>query len=91
MAYDFGMVTGMGTACSSPTDRATREQAAAMMVRVLNGTARGLAPRLYAVSAYSQLGLTDAMDGVPVGWASWSWTEADSRASTTRRSTATTG
>ncbi len=71
MAYDFGMVTGMEDGLFHPNGSATREQAAAMMVRVYERYSSKVdwLHGFYAISAYSQLSLTDSMDGVSVGWA----------------------
>lgn len=74
VAYDIGMVNGsesFGRLLFRPLDTATREEAAAMLVRV-NG--RYTTPirwlhGFYAFSSYSQIDLTAAMDGVSVGWA----------------------
>ena len=71
MAYDFGMVTGMEDGQFHPKSSATREQAAAMMVRVYERYSARLEwlHGFYALSAYSQLDLTGSLDGVSVGWA----------------------
>jgi hypothetical protein len=71
MAYDFGMVTGVGDGLFLPNSSATREQAAAMMVRVYERYSSRVdwLHGFYALSAYSQLSLTDELDGVSVGWA----------------------
>ena len=75
IAYDIGMITGVAGADGSlkflPRDSATREEAAAMLVRVYERyTSRvDWLHGFYAISAYSQLDLTGAMDAVSVGWA----------------------
>lgn len=71
MAYEFGMVTGTGDGKFEPNASATREQAAAMMVRVYERYSSKVdwLHGFYAISAYSQIGLTADMDGVSVGWA----------------------
>ena len=75
IAYDIGMIKGVagpgGQLKFLPTHSATREEAAAMLVRVyerynykvdwLHG--------FYAFSSYSQINLTANMDAVSVGWA----------------------
>lgn len=71
MAYQFGMVTGMDDGLFHPGGSATREQAAAMMVRVYERYSSRVdwLHGFYAISAYSQLSLAGEMDGVSVGWA----------------------
>lgn len=74
LAYDIGMTTGVerfGKLYFLPEDNASREEAAAMLVRVYN---RLFSPTdwlhgFYAFSSYSQIGLASAMDEVSVGWA----------------------
>ena len=70
IAYDIGMTNGVTADRFAPRSPATREQAAAMMVRIddkytaktqwLHG--------FYAISSYSQIGLTKEMDAVSLGW-----------------------
>lgn len=73
MAYDFGIINGVPSGNELrflPDDSAPREQCAAMLVRCyerlhlktdwLHG--------FYAVSSYSQIGCTDEMDAVSMGW-----------------------
>lgn len=75
LAYDIGMtngvLTGDGTRVFLPGASAKREEAAAMLVRVYERyTAKlGWLHGFYALSSYSQIGLTARMDGVSVGWA----------------------
>ena len=75
IAYDIGMITGVAGADGSlkflPRDSATREEAAAMLVRVYERyTSRvDWLHGFYAFSSYSQIDLTASMDGVSVGWA----------------------
>jgi hypothetical protein len=74
IAYDIGMVDGMtenGRQVFKPNNTATREQAAAMMVRVYERYRSDIdwLHAFYATSSYSQIDLTADLDGVSVGWA----------------------
>ena len=75
IAYDIGMITGVEGAGGQlkflPHDSATREEAAAMLVRVYERyTSRvDWLHGFYAFSSYSQIDLTASMDAVSVGWA----------------------
>ena len=75
IAYDIGMIKGVagpnGQLKFLPTHSATREEAAAMLVRVYeryNSKVDWL-HGFYAFSSYSQINLTANMDAVSVGWA----------------------
>lgn len=74
IAYDLGIIQGMeenGRLKFLPTFSAAREQAAAMLVRCyerVNSSTAWL-HGFYAFSSYSQIGFTDQMDAVSVGWA----------------------
>ena len=71
IAKDLGIVSGTSATTFSPKDTATREQAAAMMVRVydilqnkpdeLNG--------FYAIRSSNQMAAIDKLDTVSFGWA----------------------
>ena len=74
IARDIGMVDGMtegGHQLFKPNSTATREQAAAMMVRVYERFSHPVdwLHAFYATSSYSQIGLTADLNGVSVGWA----------------------
>ena len=75
IAYDIGMVNGVerpdGSLKFLPTHSATREEAAAMLVRVYERYISNTEwlHGFYAFSSYSQINLTAGMDGVSVGWA----------------------
>ena len=75
IAYDIGMVNGVagpdGSLRFLPSHSATREEAAAMLVRVYERYTSKVdwLHGFYAFSSYSQIGLTSSMDGVSVGWA----------------------
>lgn len=74
LAYDIGMTTGVPVGDELlflPDSTASREEAAAMLVRVYE---RYTAPLewlhgFYAFSSYSQIDLTAGLDEVSVGWA----------------------
>ncbi len=70
VAYDIGMITGVSATSFAPKATATREQAATMLVRVYEKyyAPTGLIHGFYAISSYSQIGLTAQMDVVSVGW-----------------------
>ena len=75
IAYDIGMIPGVAGAGGQlkflPRDSATREEAAAMLVRVYERYTSKLdwLHGFYAFSSYSQIDLTASMDAVSVGWA----------------------
>ena len=75
IAYDIGMIRGVagpnGQLKFLPTHSATREEAAAMLVRVYERYASKMdwLHGFYAFSSYSQINLTAHMDAVSVGWA----------------------
>ena len=74
LAYNIGMVTGVesfGRLLFKPEASATREEAAAMLVRVYERYTSDIEwlHGFYAFSSYSQIDMTAQMDGVSVGWA----------------------
>ena len=75
IAYDIGMIRGVagpnGQLKFLPTHSATREEAAAMLVRVYERytSKTDWLHGFYAFSSYSQINLTAHMDAVSVGWA----------------------
>jgi len=82
IAYDLGIITGAsqnGQLKFLPNDSAPREQAAAMLVRCYERYFSQTQWRhgFYANSSYSQLGYTDALDAVSVGWAQLQYGETD--------------
>ena len=97
IAYDIGMITGVAGAGGQlkflPRDSATREEAAAMLVRVYERYTSKLdwLHGFYAFSSYSQIDLTASMDAVSVGWARMSTTPPPGPSSTPPAPTATTG
>ncbi len=70
VAYDIGMTNGVSDTRFAPASSATREQAAAMLVRMYEKyTAKtNWLHGFYAISSYSQIGLTQDMDAVSLGW-----------------------
>lgn len=74
LAWQIGMTTGVeqdGKLLFQPNASATREEAAAMLVRVYERYISRIEwlHGFYAFSSYSQIGLTDSMDAVSLGWA----------------------
>lgn len=74
LAYDMGMTTGspsLGGLAFRPQDTASREEAAAMLVRLYERYSkdREWLHGFYAFSSYDQIDFTARMDGVSVGWA----------------------
>lgn len=74
LAWQIGMTNGVerdGKLLFQPNASASREEAAAMLVRVYERYTSGIdwLHGFYAFSSYSQIGLTDSMDAVSLGWA----------------------
>lgn len=74
LAYEVGMTNGVPAEDKLlflPDGDATRETAAAMLVRVYERYTAKIdwLHGFYAFSSYSQIGLTAELDGVSVGWA----------------------
>lgn len=70
VAYDIGMINGISQNTFAPASTAKREEAAAMLARVYAkyyGKTDFL-HSFYAISSYSQKGLTSKMDAVTFGW-----------------------
>lgn len=70
LAYDFGLISGMTETLFEPAGRATREQAAAMMIRLhTRYTARlQWLHGFYALSSYDQKDIIPRLDAVSFGW-----------------------
>lgn len=73
LAWQIGLTNGTlvnGELLFQPYESATREQAAAMLVRVYERCTSKIdwLHGFYAFSSYSQIGLTDEMDCVSLGW-----------------------
>ncbi len=80
VAYDIGMTNGVksfGRLLFQPEEKAAREEAAAMLVRVYERRFSKIQwlHGFYALSAYSQIDLAAALDGVSAGWAKLEWDE----------------
>lgn len=74
LAWQIGLTNGTlenGSLLFQPHESATREQAAAMLVRVYERCTAKIdwLHGFYAFSSYSQISLTDEMDHVSLGWA----------------------
>ena len=82
IAYDMGIINGNAPASFSPDSSATREQAAAMLVRVYDKlhSSTEWTHAFYAISSYSQIQLAKSFDAVSLGWSRMTWT-ADGGAS----------
>lgn len=70
MAYDFGIINGMSATAFAPDASATREQAAAMMIRLHDRYTAGTdwLHAFYAFSSYGQSGVIPSLDAVSFGW-----------------------
>lgn len=75
IASDIGMINGDGTGRFLPKSTATREQAAAMLLRVYERltSKTGWQHGFYAFSSYSQRELTASLDAVSFGWSRLVW------------------
>ncbi len=70
LAYDFGIVSGKGEGQFLPQGTATREEAAAMMIRCfdkMHGDTN-FVHGFYAFSSYGQKDVAKEMDAVSFGW-----------------------
>lgn len=70
MAYDFGIIEGKSRTSFAPDDPATREEAAAMMMRLYDRahSQTDWTHGFYAISSWSQHELGGQMDAVSLGW-----------------------
>lgn len=70
LAYDFGIVSGKGNGQFAPDGTATREEAAAMLLRCYDKLHQNtdFVHGFYAFSSYSQKELAKQMDTVSFGW-----------------------
>lgn len=85
VAYQIGMTTGTSATTFAPSATATRAQAAAMLVRIYEKLNRNVdfVHGFYAISSYSQLGLSDGMEAVSAGWSRMTWNGTTALLSTT--------
>ena len=79
LAWRIGMVAGIeenGQLLFKPNLSATRAEAATMLVQVYERYVSTVSwlHGFYAISSYNQIGLTDAMDAVSLGWARMEYT-----------------
>jgi len=76
IARDFGIITGVSETSFRPNDSATREQAAAMMIRLYNlvHAKTDFLHGFYAISSYSQRDLIPSLDAVSFGWSRLQYT-----------------
>lgn len=70
MAYDFGIIGGTTDTTFEPQNNATREQAAAMMIRLYDRYFSNVewSHAYYAISSYKQRHLISDFDAVSFGW-----------------------
>jgi spore germination protein YaaH len=83
LAKDFGIIYGTAPGLFSPSQTATREQAAAMMVRLYNKLAQASnsyassgwkrANAFYAISSSGQVSFVPSLDQVSFGWCRIEW------------------
>lgn len=75
IAHDIGMVGGVGEGRFAPDNTATREQAAAMLVRVFErlNTSLDWVHGFYAFGSFAQRELIRDMDAVSFGWSALEW------------------
>lgn len=86
IAAKIGMTNGTTPTTFSPDARATRAQAAAMLVRVYERLEKDVdfVHGFYAISSHSQLSLGEKMDAVSAGWARMTWDGASAKLQTDR-------
>jgi len=86
IATKIGMTNGTSPTTFSPDAKATRAQAAAMLVRVYERLQQEVefVHGFYAISSYSQLGLGQGMDAVSAGWARMTWDGTSAKLQTDR-------
>ncbi|MCL2773706.1 MAG: S-layer homology domain-containing protein [Oscillospiraceae bacterium] len=70
IAKDLGIINGISDAQFAPDDTATREQAAAMLIRMysLLGNKADFLNGFYAINSYSQISAIDQLNSVCFGW-----------------------
>lgn len=88
VAYQIGMTTGTSATTFAPSASATRAQAAAMLVRIYEKLHQktDFVHGFYAISSYSQIGLTSGMEAVSAGWSRMTWDGTSALLSTTSAS-----
>ncbi|MCI2057571.1 MAG: S-layer homology domain-containing protein [Oscillibacter sp.] len=85
VAYAIGMTNGITATTFAPNNKATRAQAAAMLVRIYEkyNHSTDFTHGFYAISSYSQIGLTSDLDAVSAGWSRMTWDGTTALLSTT--------
>ncbi|MET0015821.1 S-layer homology domain-containing protein [Oscillibacter sp.] len=85
VAYQIGMTSGTSATTFAPSATATRAQAAAMLVRIYEKLNRKVdfVHAFYAISSYSQIGLSNGMAAVSAGWSRMTWNGTTALLSTT--------
>lgn len=85
VAYQIGMTSGTSATTFAPSATATRAQAAAMLVRIYEKLNRNVdfIHGFYAISSYSQIGLSNGMAAVSAGWSRMTWDGSTALLSTT--------
>ncbi len=70
LAYGFGLISGVTDTAFEPAGKATREQAAAMMIRLHSRYASKLQwlHGVYAISSYGQKDLIPRLNALSFGW-----------------------
>ena len=77
IAYNFGIITGMTDTTFEPDGFATREQAAAMMMRLYDkyNAKTDWLHAFYAISSFSQSSSISSLDALSFGWSKLQYTE----------------
>ncbi|MPM23073.1 hypothetical protein SDC9_69536 [bioreactor metagenome] len=77
IAYDFGIINGMTNTAFEPDGSATREQAAAMMMRLYDRYSAKIdwLHAFYAISSFSQVDSIPDMDSVSFCWSKLQYSE----------------
>ncbi|NLO41395.1 MAG: S-layer homology domain-containing protein [Ruminiclostridium sp.] len=70
IAKDFGIINGVGNGQFKPLDKAKREEAAAMMMRMYDKLNRPISElhAFYAIQSYPQVDKLPDLDSVSFGW-----------------------
>ncbi len=70
MAKDFGIINGVGNGIFKPYDSAKREEAAAMMIRMVERLKRPVRELhgFYAIRSAGQIGFIQSLDSAGFGW-----------------------
>lgn len=76
LAYDFGLISGMTPTAFDPAGKATREQAAAMMIRLHSRYSSKLQwlHGFYAISSYGQKEIIPKLNALSFGWSKLDYT-----------------